>query len=355
MSSFYQEDKKTALEAISDAQRIAFAPFTFQATVALRDLGLLDAIDQRPDTGATVKELQQQTDLSTYGIKVLLDAGLSIGLMFLDDTHYRLTKTGRFILHDKMTQVNFDFTRDFCYQGLAQLKESVRTGKPQGLPIYGEGDTLYPYLSSLPEPAKSSWFNFDHHYSDNAFPRALPIVFAREPALLLDIGGNTGKWAIQCANYNTEVNIKVLDLPPQLAVMAENAAAEGLSERIEGIAVNMLDPEQVIPQHADAIWMSQFLDCFSEAQISIILKNVVKAMGPNSRFYILETFLDRQNFEAATYSLSCTSLYFTCFANGTSKMYHAKDLLVLLQEAGLKVVQDIDNIGISHTLLVCKL
>jgi ubiquinone/menaquinone biosynthesis C-methylase UbiE len=353
MSGFYTEDGKTALEAISDAQRIAFAPFTFQATIALRDLGILTAIDESREKCLSVEEIKKQTSLTSYGIQVLLDAGLSIGLVYLKDHLYYLTKTAHFILHDEMTRVNLEFTRDFCYQGLNMLTESVEAGRPMGLREYGEGVTLYPYLSVLPEPAKSSWFNFDHFYSDKAFAQALPKVFEHKPELLLDIGGNTGKWAILCAQYNEDVQIKVLDLPIQLAAMRQNVATEGLSERIEGVSVNMLDPSQALPEGADAIWMSQFLDCFAEDEILTILRNTAKVMKPDTRLYILELFWDRQMHEAAAYSLNCTSLYFTCFANGSSRMYHSKEVLKLIGRAGLRLIEEQDNVGIGHTLLVC--
>ncbi|MEW7987431.1 MAG: methyltransferase [Candidatus Thiodiazotropha sp.] len=353
MSSFYKEDRKTALEAISDAQRIAFAPFTFQATIALRDLGILTAIDESQDKCLGVEEVQRQTGLSRYGIKVLLDAGLSIGLVYLKGDLYYLTKTAYFILHDEMTRVNLEFTRDFCYQSLSMLKESVETGRPMGLREYGDGDTLYPYLSILPEPARSSWFNFDHFYSDKAFSEALPKVFEYKPKLILDIGGNTGKWAILCARYDENVQIKVLDLPVQLAVMRQNVATEGLSDRIEGVSVNMLDPSQVLQEGADAIWMSQFLDCFAEDEILTILKNTAKVMTTDTRLYILELLWDRQMHEAAAFSLNCTTLYFTCFANGSSRMYHSKELLQIVEQAGLRLIEEEDNVGIGHTLLVC--
>jgi ubiquinone/menaquinone biosynthesis C-methylase UbiE len=355
MSSFYKEDRKTALEAISDAQRIAFAPFAFQATIALRDLGILKCIDESREKCLGVDELQRQTGLSGYGIRVLLDAGLSIGLVYLKDDFYYLTKTSHFILHDEMTRVNLEFTRDFCYQGLRMLKESVEKGRPMGLREYGEGDTLYPYLSILPEPAKTSWFNFDHFYSDRAFYQVLPKVFEHKPKLLLDIGGNTGKWAILCARYDMNVEIKVLDLPVQLAEMRKNVETEGLSDRIEGVSVNMLDPSQQLPEGADAIWMSQFLDCFAEDEILAILKNTAKVMMPETRLYILELLWDRQMHEAAAYSLNCTTLYFTCFANGTSRMYHSREMLKIVEQAGLRLVEEQDNIGIGHTLLVCEL
>ena len=48
-------------------------------------------------------------------------------------------------------------------------------------------------LAQLPDQVQKSWFEFDHYYSDNAFPEVLPIVFANKPKRLLDVGGNTGK------------------------------------------------------------------------------------------------------------------------------------------------------------------
>ena len=77
-------------------------------------------------------------------------------------------------------------------------------------------------------------------------------------------------------------------------------------------------------------------------------------MSPQSTLYILELFWDRQPNEAAAFCLQQTSLYFTCLANGNSQMYHSSDLLRCVTEAGLKVVEDRDGVGIYHTLLKCR-
>ena len=37
----------------------------------------------------------------------------------------------------------------------------------------------------------------------------------------------------------------------------------------------------------DAVWMSQFLDCFSEEQIVSILRRAAKVMDSGSRLYIM--------------------------------------------------------------------
>jgi hypothetical protein len=52
--------------------------------------------------------------------------------------------------------------------------------------------------------------------------------------------------------------------------------------------------------------------------------------------------------------LQQTSLYFTAIANGNSQMYDSKVFLRCVAAAGLRIEQDIDRIGVSHTLLVCS-
>ena len=98
---------------------------------------------------------------------------------------------------------------------------------------------------------------------------------------------------------------------------------------------------------------TKFLDCFAIEDIVQILTRAAKSMGPDARLYILETFWDRQKYEAAAYSLNYASLYFTAMANGKSRMYHSEEMIEAIQKAGLKVIDDTDNLGVSHTLLTC--
>jgi len=201
---------------------------------------------------------------------------------------------------------------------------------------------------------KKSWFKFDHFYSDVAFPEILPLVFADPPENLLDIGGNTGKWAIACSRYSEDVKVSILDLPGQIAVAKENIAREGLDHRVSFIESDLLDDTQSIPGGFHAIWMSQFLDCFSESEITSILRRCKDALGEKGMIYICETFWDRQRFGISAFSLQQISLYFTVMANGNSQMYDSKVFIRCIHDAGLKVVESTDELGISHTLLMCQ-
>ncbi len=354
MINYDQPSEKTAMEARADAQRIAFGPMVFQATVAMRRLGILDKLFATP-AGMTTAEIAQSLSIPEYGIKVLLETGLSSDIVALsEDGRFTLTKTGYFLLKDDLTTVNLNFVADVCYDGMRYLTDAIVEQKPKGLQVFGAWSTIYEGLSQLPEAVQASWFAFDHYYSDRAFPGVLLEVFARPISKLLDVGGNTGKWALRCVAHDPNVHVTILDLPGQLEKAKRNIQAAGMSERVVCHPIDLLNDAAAWPKGADAIFMSQFLDCFSAPQIVSLLKRAYAAMDANTSLYILETFWDRQQHEAAAFSLHNTSLYFTCLANGNSKMYHSSEMKECVAAAGLRVIRQVDAIGVGHTLLECK-
>ncbi|MFH1121871.1 MAG: methyltransferase [Bacteroidota bacterium] len=350
----YGNDNSSALEAKFKAQKIAFAPIMFQAARALRNLGILELL-MKERKGLTTELIAERLQIQVYGVKVLLEAGLSMEIVRVENNQWFLTKTGYFLQYDELTRVNMDFTHDVNYLGMFHLEESIRQGKPAGLKVFGEWDTVYEGLFELPEDALKSWLGFDHFYSDYAFPELMPIVFKNKPAHIMDVGGNTGKFALECVAFNSGVKVTIVDLPGQVVKAAEAIRRKGFADRINTVATNLLDHSVALPKGADIIWMSQFLDCFSQADVLSLLIRAKEAMQTDSRLFILETYWDKQEFEASTYSLHATSLYFTCIANGCSQMYHSGDLLKLIGEAGLEVDESFENVGVSHTLLTCKI
>ena len=220
--------------------------------------------------------------------------------------------------------------------------------------MFGNWPTVYEGLSSLPLRTLEKWLAFDHFYSDQSFPAALEIVFSQLIRRLLDVGGNTGRWALQCVAYNPEVQVTIMDLPQQIQLMKEHTASLPGAERIHGHPANLLDPATPFPEGFDAIWMSQFLDCFTEQQVTSILSRAAASMSENSTLYILEPLWDRQKYETAAYCLTQTSLYFTALANGNSKIFHSADLSRCIEAAGLQIAKIHDNLGLGHSLLCCK-
>lgn len=355
----YCSERLTAREAQRQAEFIAWGPIVFQVSRLMLKFGILDMLRDNSN-GLTEAEVVEKSGLSKYAVKCLLEASLSIGIVLIDTKTDRfcLSKTGWFLLNDPATKVNIDFNHDVNYLGWFHLEEALKEGRPTGLKHFGNWNTIYEGLSSLPEQVQESWFNFDHFYSDSSFPEALRIVFAEHHIRsLYDVGGNTGKWALDCVDYDKNVEVTILDLPQQIEMMKRNIAGKPGADRIKGYGIDLLDTKTDFPQRQgglDAIWMSQFLDCFSEEEIVSILTRAKRIMTDETRLFIMETFWDRQRFEPAAFCLTMTSLYFTAMANGNSKMYHSDDMKHLVAQAGLAIEVIHDGLGQGHSIMVLK-
>ncbi len=356
-SDRYTQEQLTAREAQRQAEFIAWGPIIFQISRLMVKFGILDELRDSTD-GLTIGELQEKSHLSEYALKILLEASLSAGTVLIDKEtdRYTISKTGWFLLNDPATRVNLDFNHDVNYRGMFHLEEALLEGKPAGLKTLGNWPTIYEGLSQLDPQVQKSWFGFDHFYSDHSFDTALEIVFGKKPKHLMDVGGNTGRFALRCVDYDSDVNVTIVDLPGQIGMMQKNIEGKKGAERISGCPTNILQQENELPAGEwDAIWMSQFLDCFSEEEIFSILSRAAKVMSEDTTLYIMETFWDRQKYEPASLCLTMTSVYFTVMANGNSKMYHSDDMVRQIERAGLKVVEIHDGIGQGHTILEVKI
>ncbi|QSH91722.1 class I SAM-dependent methyltransferase [Treponema medium] len=356
MHSYYYEDNLTALQAKFAAQKLAFAPAAFQTAKAMVDLHILQAIEDSKTAGLTIEAIINKTGLSSYTVKLLMEFSLSLELVKIipnsEPQAYVLGKTGYFLLNDELTQANMNFINDVCYQGLFYLQDSLKAGKPAGLKVFGNWDTIYQGLSSLPEQVQKSWFAFDHYYSDSIFDAALPIVFKENPRHIMDIGSNTGKFTKAALSYNNQVLVTMVDLPQQIAMAQNNPDLEAFQDRIESYPTNILNPDEQLPSNVDTVWMSQFLDCFSLDEIQGIVKKIKKNVPSHCNIFVLEPLWDMQRFEAASYSIQATSIYFAAMANGNSKMYSYSDLVGTIEAAGCTLVRAHHNLGInSYSLL----
>jgi hypothetical protein len=351
----YSKEKMNVVEARHHAHEISFGPIVFQVSRLMVKSGILQMLADTRD-GLSMDEIAQRTRMPRYAVQVLLESSLTIGSVLYSEAKDRflLSKTGWFLLSDPLVAMNMEFTHHVNYLGWHRLEEALLNGKPEGLKVFGQWKTIYEGLSELPAEAKKSWFDFDHYYSDHSFDEALQIVFAHHPKTLLDVGGNTGRWALRCVDYDEDVTVTILDLPQQLEMMKQQTAGRKGAERIFGHGANLLDEKVAFPGSMEAIWMSQFLDCFSEAEVTSILRRAAASMDTTSSLFIMETLWDRQPSETAAFCLTQISLYFTVMANGNSKMYHSEDLIRCVEASGLTVEKIHDGLGGGHSIMVCK-
>ena len=354
----FSHEQYNAQQAQALAHMYSWGPVIFQVCRLMIKYGILELLNENRE-GLTQNEIAQATGLSQYATKCLLEASLTTHIILIDpDTDkYKLAKTGWFLLRDLMIRADIDFNHDVNYEGWFLLDKALEEGRPAGLKHFGDWPTIYEGLSSLPAEVQKSWFGFDHYYSDHSFEEALQIINAGNTKHLLDVGGNTGRFAMRCVESSPSIEVTICDLPQQIAMMKQAIAGQKGAERIHGIGMDILNEKSVFPtdKRYDVIWMSQFLDCFSESQIVSILRRAATILDSSNRIFIMETLWDRQDYEPAAMSLTMTSLYFTALANGNSKMYNTDDLTRLIREAGLEIDSIHDRIGNGgHSILVVK-
>ena len=358
LRKIFSKEPYNAQQAQEMAHLYSWGPVIFQVCRLMIKYGILDMLHDHKE-GLIQAQIVKATGLSEYAVKCLMEASLTTHIVLIDPEtdSYRLAKTGWFLLQDQMIRADIDFNHDVNYEGWYLLDKALEEGSPAGLKHFGNWSTIYEGLSSLPEQVQKSWFGFDHYYSDHSFEEALSIISANSPRHLLDVGGNTGRFAMRCVASNPSIEVTICDLPQQIEMMRHATAGKPGAERIHGIGMDILDEQNTFPtdHQYDVIWMSQFLDCFSEQQIVSILRRAAAIMGSSTRVYIMETLWDRQDYLPAAMSLTMTSLYFTAMANGNSKMYNTDDMARLVHEAGLEIEQIHDRIGNGgHSIIVCK-
>ena len=293
---------------------------------------------------------------------VLLESGYAAGMLSLEGNVYALTKLGHVFELDQMTHVNLEFVHHVCYKSLFHLEEALIKRTPAGLKEISSAPTVYEGLSGLPAEIQDAWLSFDHYYSDSAFAQAVPFVMkaisecsSSTAPRLLDVGGNTGKFALECLQFSDSVSVTLCDLPGQVGLASRNptlaSMSEGVKARLGFHSCDMTLEASELPMGADAIWMSQFLVCFSEAEVLSIFQRCVKSLKTKGRVFVLDTFWDRQENPISAFCLIQTSPYFTAVANGKSRMYRSETILALAMKAGLGLVKITDGLGISHSLL----
>lgn len=353
--TFFDQDSQSALEARGHAQWIAFGPGVFQAARVLCNTGLLALMEDAGREGLTLEAAIAGSGLPAYSARLLLEAGLGMGLVTLQEGRYATTKAAWFLLHDPMTRANMAFMHEVNYRGYHELEAALRTQEPRGLASLGPWPTIYEGLSALPPATRDAWLAFDHYYSDLAFPAAWPFVKARRVRSLLDVGGNTGKFARHCVTNDAQVEVTIVDLPGQLTLARQALAGlpPAAAARVQFHGANLLDPAVGLPAGRDVIWMSQFLACFSEDVIVSIFERCAAALAPGGRVLVLEPFWDRQKQQAAEFCLQQTSLYFAAIANGRGRIYTSDVMIGLARRAGLEVIGEVDGIASTHTLLTC--
>ncbi len=325
----------TAVEAQRLAFLYAWGPAVFEVARILVKEKILAFIDSQD--GANAEQVAQYLNWSMISTNALLEAALTTHILQKNEHNkYILTKIGWIMLNNHMIEVDMDFMQHVNYQNMFHLQQALATNQPVGLNRQG-WKNIYEALSHLPAPTRQAWLDYDHYHSNNSFDAAIRIMSQNGHQHILDVGGNTGEWALRFVQQNPQAHVTVCDLPQQIEMMHQAIQGKEGAERIHGLGMDLMDNNTAWPQQYDAIWISQLLMCFPPATSIRILQHVKQALRKDGKLYLMEVVWDQQRHPAAAFCQTMNSLYFIATASGNNKMLSKDELEGLIHQAGMQI------------------
>jgi len=106
---------------------------------------------------------------------------------------------------------------------------------------------------------------------------------------LLDVGGNSGGYAISLARANPGLRATIFDLEPVRELAMERVAAAGLADHI-GFAVGSFFEDE-LPQGHDVVLLSSILHDWDDYDCTAILGRCIRAIEPGGTIVVAEPIL----------------------------------------------------------------
>lgn len=174
---------------------------------------------------------------------------------------------------------------------------------------------------------------------------------------MVDVGSGTGTISIPLAKMFPHLRVTNQDLPEILKLSRntwEQKAPEALLDgRVEFVPLNFLEESPVVGK--DVYYLRSIIHNWPDEESRVILRNVRKAMGPNSRVLIHECVLLRKFEEAdvgangSTEALEPTLLNF-----GSNTPYQHDMAMWLLFNGKERTLNEFKNIGASAGLVLTQ-
>ena len=252
------------------------APLILEAALNYR---VFDLLEQGPQT---LGELAGQCGASERGLAATLNALVGLELLDKRGIRYALTpESTTFLVSTKPGYVG-GFFRHLMRQVLPNwlhLTESVGSGRP-----------------AVAANHQAEGQQFFAEFVEGLFPLSyraaqvlgvhLGIPKATTPISVLDIGAGSGVWGIALAHQSPHVTIRAVDWPAVLEVTANVARRQGVGDRLQTVAGDLLEADFGAGHHVATI--GHILHSEGRARSRRLLHKTFAALAPGGTIVISE-------------------------------------------------------------------
>ncbi|XP_046701028.1 probable bifunctional dTTP/UTP pyrophosphatase/methyltransferase protein [Silurus meridionalis] len=284
----------------------------FKASKTLFTASRLGVFDVLNVSGLTVEEVANRIDASLLGTERLLDAAVSLGLLYKlkceDKLVYRNTDQARqFLVSDSPLSLHAYILHcnDKIWPLFTDLENAVREGTRQHERTFGKkSENVF----------KDVYFNNDEvtvHFMKAM--HSIAKVTGRDVATAFDlshfrtacdVGGCTGAMAYEFTKAHPELSVIVFDLPAVIEMRSHFQSVEEDS-RVSFVAGDFFKDD--LPK-ADLYILARILHDWSDEKIHELLSKLSKTCTPGSGLLLSEILLDEDRTKPSRALLQALSM-----------------------------------------------
>lgn len=303
---------------------------------------IFDVLDQ----GAkTIGQLSQATGASVRGLRILLNALVSLEFLDKAEQNYSLTPESAAFLVSTNPSFHGGLFRHTSSQLLPkwlELTEVVRTGKP---------------ATAINQEAAG--VDFFHQFVNDIFPMSYPaarslaqvlnVAETDSPLHVLDLAAGSGVWGITIAQHSPQVQVTAIDWAGVIPITQANVDRLGLSDRVQCIEGDLLIAD--FGSGYDLATLGHILHSEGEPRSRKLLHKVFEALVPGGTIAIAEWLIN----EDRTGPINATIFAVNMLVNSEEgDTYSFAEISDWLTEAGFIDARTVEAPGPSPLILATK-
>jgi hypothetical protein len=320
--------------AREDHDRVFVMIMASLGSQTIRTLALLSVAEHLHGTALTAREIAERESSDPDLTYRLLRAGAALGFLEYAADSEQFTGTSLLDVLREDAPLSLKFYAQaapgpaFWLPNLL-MPETVKIGTTRV--VEALGSTVFEYFAEHEDQARM----FSAAMTNGSTPvirEAASAIDASGAYLVVDVGGADGAFTAELLHHHPGLTGAVLDLPKVIPGVIEAAQADGLEDRMTGIAGDFL---KAVPS-ADIYLLKSVLHDWNDESCIKILSNIRAAMNPGARLFIVEMAIT-----ANAMSLSAALMDMAMLASFTGQEREHPHFETLLRSAGLEVAQTI--------------
>lgn len=255
--------------------------------VVLNKLKIIEYLNARHS--ASFKDLLKYSMIDSKGLEILLDAVIGFGAIEKNGEEYALTDLFRTAITDKeLFDTRLNYSRLVLSDISVNLEQMITNGDFLNKSIMGRF-WKYPETNEKEETSMKRtrrWVDFISVFTRHDSIYCIRNHDFSKYKTVLELGGNSGEFAIKMCENNDDLNVTILDLPDVVKIGEKNVSGKNMSEKIRFIAGDFFI--DAFPKGADLIVFKSVLVDWDADKVGFLLKKCYDSLDEGKKILIYE-------------------------------------------------------------------